>query len=178
MIRSILAAVLSFAMSATAPATPVHADAKDVAKIVGGLAAIYAVSRLIEDQRRQGQVRRTEQITRAPVYQPRYEPQPQPTRIRETPRTSPIYWSDRPAPRPFYNPVTLRVLPEQCLRQFDTPDGLTTGYGAQCMQNAVVLPGSLPPNCLRRLNTSVGERTIYAPRCMGRNGWSTRTARR
>ncbi|MEM7711741.1 MAG: hypothetical protein AAF264_13550 [Pseudomonadota bacterium] len=169
MIRSILAATLSLALALPAAPPARAADAEDLAKIVGGLAALYVLKEVIENQRRTDN--RIGTVRRAPVYQP-------PIR-RPHVYNAPVH-SDRPVRRQHdrFGRHDVRLLPDRCYREVETRRGVVAGYGARCLQNRVARPGLLPPDCVRQVRTDRGLRNLYGPRCLRQQGWSPRTARR
>ncbi|TFL18110.1 hypothetical protein [Jannaschia formosa] len=101
-------------------------------------------------------------------------PLPAPLPLPEVTR-SPL--PDDPLPElprmPVERPVEVKLLPDQCRADVSNAIEVIEGYEAQCLQNAVVLPGSLPPHCIVRHP----DRTIYEAACLRRDGWSTRLAR-
>ncbi|MCK0168563.1 hypothetical protein MWU52_13440 [Jannaschia sp. S6380] len=167
MFRAALALVLA-AMLAFAPAAPARADSRDVAKVIGGLIALYALKEAL-DHRRESRAAPVQRRQAAPI-RPR---DVAPARPRQNP-TSP-----RPQQRPYPLPRDdVRLLPDSCHVTHRTAWGRVAGYGARCMQNAVARPGLLPPECIRRVETDRGRRNIYDPGCMRTAGWSPRTALR
>ncbi|MEM8824012.1 MAG: hypothetical protein AAGF30_10420 [Pseudomonadota bacterium] len=165
MFRSFLAATLSVALALPAVTAPAHAnpDAEDIAKVLGGLAALYVLSRALENRNVQNN-RVIAPVRRAPVYTA-------PTRHRDLNRGRIHHPRDR-----FDRNV--RIIPDSCYREVDTRRGVVAGYGARCMQNRVARPGILPPQCIRQVQTVRGPRNLYSPRCLRQQGWSPRTARR
>ncbi|WP_298437492.1 hypothetical protein [uncultured Jannaschia sp.] len=175
MIRILTAAILSAAIALPATTAPARADAEDVAKVLGGLAALYILKEAVERNRE----RRAAPVARAPVHQPEYYSHRHSGLGAHSHRTGTDHTRAHPhRDRPRQDRRNVRVLPEQCYVTLRTDRGLVSGYGARCMQNAVARPGALPPQCIRQLRTDRGPRNIYGPRCLARDGWSPRTARR
>lgn len=163
------ALMLAVAVSAGAPA---RADSRDVAKVIGGLVALYALKELLDEQReaRAAPVQRRE-VARAPrrapaAAAPRGAPPPSSPRPHRRPETAALPGGD------------MLLLPDACRVTHRTASGAVDGYGARCMQNAVARPGQLPPDCIRRLDTPDGPEAVYAPRCLRDAGWTSRTALR
>lgn len=199
------------ATALTLSAAPAAADLKkkDVAKVLGGIAAIYLLNEALQrererDRRREAERRQAPRTTaRAPApgrpgetyshihadgsggggwhehtvgvphSQARHAPAP-------VPRPAPVPQVARQAPPsdplpelPARRPVEVRLLPAQCRADISNAIETIQGYDAACLQNAVVLPGSLPPQCILRHP----DRTIYEAACLRREGWSTRIAR-
>ncbi len=166
MFRSLFAVILSIALALPIGATSARAgDREDIAKVLGGLAALYLLQEALTRPRAEP-VRRAP-VHSAPIYRTPVSPIPQ---ARPAPRTR-----DRIVNNPRRD---VRLLPRQCAVDLATSRGTVRGYRAKCMQNAVARPGILPPQCLRNVETVRGVEHIYAPRCLDREGWSTRTARR
>lgn len=176
MFRSILAATLSIGLALPA-ATPAQAgDAEDVAKIVGGIAALYILSQALEN-RNDRNVRRVAPVQRAQTYSPHVRLR-EPERFLHQRERRGIITSTRPHQRPDRFRHDVRLIPDQCYREIDTRRGVVAGYSARCMQNRVARPGILPSQCISQVRTDRGIRNLYGPRCLRQQGWSPRTARR
>lgn len=63
-----------------------------------------------------------------------------------------------------------KVLPQRCLRTFDTYNGQRQGFGRRCLERRAGHI-DLPRRCERRVITERGHRTIYPLRCMRRQGF-------
>ncbi|UWQ18274.1 hypothetical protein [Jannaschia sp. M317] len=166
-------------------------DGDDAVRILGGLAALYLLKEALErDQTRserarppvRSQPRGTYDHIHAdgsggggwhshPVGSP-HAAAAHPARPLPVP--APVQVTRLPAP--YEAPrdrVDVRLIPSQCRAALPNAIEVIEGHDATCMQNAVVLPGSLPPQCLRR----AGGRALYEDRCLRAEGWSPRTAR-
>jgi hypothetical protein len=142
--KTLTAGALALAIAITslgASTTPARADNDEAAAILGGLIALYAISRVI--QHNQGNDSGT-QVHRPPMAHQPPVIQPQPQR---------------------------RVLPADCRRVFPTANGRFVGYNVRCTQNRVARPNRLPDQCIRQVRTERGIRNFYGQRCMIRNGW-------
>lgn len=177
MTRPLLAAILSVALALPATVTPAAADARDVAKVLGGLAAIYLLKEAI-DRNRERDRARAEAANRARVHQPRHYTHSHGRSGTHTHRLGIDHTRAHPRPRPQGDRRDVKLLPDRCFRRFETPRGSIDGYGARCMQNAVARPGLLPPQCIEQVRTDRGPRNLYSARCLRRDGWAPRTARR
>lgn len=91
-----------------AAATPARADSSDAVRLLGGLIALYAIGRALDDR----------------------DDRQQPSRQYYTP--------SRPAPQhqPSARPRQ-RVAPAHCYREFQTRDGYFRGYAGTCLQRSV-----------------------------------------
>lgn len=203
-LRATLASLL-LALPFSANPAAADLDRRDVVRILGGLAAVYVLSEALERDREREEARaRLPQATR-PAPQPAQRgetyshihadgsggggwhdhtvgqnhatvPHPAAPVRRDPPQVA----RQAPTPAPLPTPrqsVDMRIIPTQCRTQAGNAIELADGYDAACMQNAVVLPGSLPPQCLRRVPTADGTRAVYEGDCLRREGWSTRIAR-
>ncbi len=63
------------------------------------------------------------------------------------------------------------VLPEQCLRTFQTYDGPRRAFGGRCLDRNFRHANRLPYQCERRIQTVRGARFVFSPRCLRRNGY-------
>ena len=158
MMRQILVAALSLGLALPAMTAPARADSRDVARIVGGLAALYILKEAIERNR-----------DRNTPVQRSHAPPPVEFHPQRTPRR---HDRDRPRHR------DVRVLPDQCYDTIRTYRGHVSGYRARCTQNAVARPGLLPPECIAQVRTNRGPRNFYDAQCLRRQGWTSRAARR
>jgi hypothetical protein len=131
-----------------AGASPARADGADAARVIGGIIALYAISRAIDLNANRSQ----------PQVQQQYHAPARP-RAHYTP----------PPPPPS------RVAPDRCYREFQTRDGFFRGFAGQCLQRNV---GHAPPQqCAREYRTDRGTRVFYGGRCMAQNGWVRETPR-
>lgn len=150
------AAALAIALSGlTLSAVPARADTNDTARILAGIAALYAIGRAIDIHND-----RQERANSANNWQH------QPPRGHHggpgRPR-GPGY--GHPRPNPY-------VAPARCFTEGTTLQGrYYRGYRARCMQRNVVRPQLLPQQCLREIQTERGWRNIYGGRCLAQNGW-------
>lgn len=159
LVRPILAAILSLALAFPAVTTPARADSRDVARIVGGLAALYILKEAIERNRERDQERDRGRAVTVTRGNNGYG--------HELPRRH---------GRPGFQDT--RILPDQCYDTVRTNRGTAAGYRARCMQNAVARPGQLPPQCIVQVRTDRGPRNLYEARCLRSQGWTSRAARR
>lgn len=125
----------------SASAVPARADNRDVARILGGVIALYAIGRAIELN---NNTRAARQVPHVPV-------------TRAQPHV--------PAPPPAL------VAPARCFVEGRDHNGYFRGYGRRCMQNNTAHPRQLPQACLTTVHTQRGPREIYAGRCLANNGW-------
>ncbi len=142
MIRTLIATTLSAALLFTpATVTPAQAD-EDVAKVIGGIAALVLLNKVINDRQDRREAANRQATTRQ-IYRPH--------RDNNTLRRQ------------------VKIAPQNCLREQWTHRGYRYVYGARCMQNNAQF--ALPRECLRRARTNDGPRRFYTKRCLQQNGW-------
>lgn len=141
-----LALGTALALGAVGASTaPARADSRDAVAVLGGIVALYAIGRAI-DQRND---------RRRPPTQLQHAPAPQ-----------------YHAPAPQYHPParpTQIVAPARCYREFHTRDGYFRGYAGHCLQRNV--NHGLPDACAREYRTDRGPRIFYGGRCLAQYGW-------
>ncbi len=75
-------------------------------------------------------------------------------------------------PRPLPDRVRYgKLLPQNCLRTFDTRHGPMRGFGARCLDRHYGRTASLPNTCAVRVFTRNGRGTGYEARCLRRHGY-------
>lgn len=132
----------------TASASPARASNDEIAAIIGGLIALYALGQAVQNDGDRG-------IPLDRVIDPPRRADP-PRRI------------DPPRHRP--QPHRL-VAPARCFIDGQDRNGYFRGYVRRCMQRNAERPAALPQHCLRRVETHRGPRMIYGGRCLFENGW-------
>ncbi|MEM7720779.1 MAG: hypothetical protein AAF376_00250 [Pseudomonadota bacterium] len=141
------AVVLSIGLgSLAATSTPARAEGAEAAAVIGGLIALFALSRALDNDNDNDN--RVEQVQR---------------------NAGRHFGHNNRIIEPF-NQRRL-VAPDRCRREFQTRNGTFRGYNRRCMQNNVRNAHLLPDNCLRQVRTERGIRNFYGGRCLHRNGW-------
>lgn len=74
-------------------------------------------------------------------------------------------------PQPIPHRVNRKLLPQQCLRSFNTDRGHRRMFGQRCLNNHYRHVNSLPHTCHREVYTDRGWRRGYAARCLNRHGY-------
>lgn len=136
-----LSAVLAIT-SLGASTTPAQADGRDAAAVLGGIIALYAIGRAI-DERNDRNSRNV------------------PTRQYHAPNR----------PQQYHAPGRPRqiVAPAQCYREFQSRDGYFRGYAGRCLERSTHV--ALPAACAREYRTDRGWQTFYGGRCLSQYGW-------
>ncbi len=73
--------------------------------------------------------------------------------------------------RPLPQRVQRNLLPSQCLRRLDTPNGPRRIFGLRCMNRNFAQVRALPQNCERLVQTPRGARAGWSARCLRRSGY-------
>ncbi len=128
-----------------ASATQAQADSRDAARVLGGVIALYALGRALEN--RNNDHRPSQHYYNPNRPQHYYAPQP--------PRHQRL------------------VAPAHCYREFQTHNGFFRGYAGDCLRQSVHV--NLPNACARQFRTNHGQRTFYAGNCMANHGWVRET---
>ncbi|MCB4379679.1 hypothetical protein [uncultured Tateyamaria sp.] len=74
-------------------------------------------------------------------------------------------------PKPLPKRVDRKLLPQKCLRSFNTDRGHRRIFGQRCLNNHYKFARSLPAACHREVYTDRGWRRGYAARCLNRHGY-------
>ena len=150
MFKSLIAGVtaLSLTFSTAAPAQAAGLSDDDLGKIIFGIAALAAISTLVEPQ--------TNRIP-APVTR-----NVSPRQNRENSSGHRHQSADR------------TVLPRECLRSYETRFGTHRMFGRRCLQNNYSLARRLPNSCSVRIFTEAGSRRGFDPSCLRSHGYTAR----
>ncbi|MEM9709178.1 MAG: hypothetical protein AAF871_10340 [Pseudomonadota bacterium] len=73
--------------------------------------------------------------------------------------------------RPFGLRSRNAVLPETCLRRFETRRGVRSFAGARCLERAGINTARLPNDCEVLVRTNRGLREAFRQRCLERDGF-------
>ena len=74
-------------------------------------------------------------------------------------------------PRPLPPRVSRKLLPQQCLRSFQTYNGPARIFGQRCLHRNYGFVHTLPRHCHREVYTDRGWRQGYGARCLRREGY-------
>ncbi|MEQ6203145.1 hypothetical protein ABMC88_08805 [Sulfitobacter sp. HNIBRBA2951] len=78
----------------------------------------------------------------------------------------------RTSPKPLPRRVKRKLLPQNCLRSFDTRNGRTRLFTQACLRRNYAHINSLPKKCFRGVRTDQGKRKGFDARCLNRAGYS------
>ena len=160
MSRKFIAAIVCSALSITAiGAAPARAD-EDLAKALAAIVGLAIVGKVISDKLDDDK-KPAPTVTRNRVYDD--------FRFENNARTDQVItpWEPRPLPRR----VERRLLPGDCLRSFETPNGRVRVFGQRCLERNYSYNQSLPRACAVRFRVNNKKRRGYDARCLRREGY-------
>lgn len=146
-------------------AAPAYADDDRTARAIATILGLAVVGKIIHDSNKRretvsGPVYQVNPNSRGHGYakpQPRYYPEP------------------RYKPEPQYKPLPRRVsrklLPQNCLRSFQTRHGQVRMFGRRCLERNYDFVNRLPHNCAQQIRTDRGTRSGFDARCLRNNGY-------
>jgi len=79
--------------------------------------------------------------------------------------------ANRFQPKALPQLVDRKLLPQQCLRSFQTRNGPTRMFAQRCLERTYRAVNRLPQNCAIRVRTDRGPQFGYEARCLRRNGY-------
>ncbi|MEM6758043.1 MAG: hypothetical protein AAF601_01050 [Pseudomonadota bacterium] len=77
----------------------------------------------------------------------------------------------KPPVRPLPPRVNRKLLPQHCLRSFQTNNGPRRIFGQRCLSRNYQYARSLPSQCHRQFWTDQGWRAGFGARCLRREGY-------
>ena len=161
----IMAGALAASIALTSfGATPAMAKPNDGVRILQGLAALYIISRVIDNNSNDTPQAVQPRVSRRHgVEEPRYRDEPR-RRFEPRHRVEPRH---RREVQPRYRAGRL---PQSCLRKFRTRNGVVRGFPSRCISNNAPYL-DLPRECKTRVSTDRGMRKIYRARCLRQYGY-------
>lgn len=144
-----LVAGLSIAITGLSVA-PAAADQDDTARALAAILGLAIVGAAIHNSRKDD-----DRVTRHDSYRPDYRPDHRPVRPRPLP------------PRADNR----KLLPQACLRTFQTRQGNINGFGDRCLSKNYRYSNSLPRACEVRFRNRNGYGLGYDARCLRHQGY-------
>ncbi|MCR8826824.1 hypothetical protein [Pseudosulfitobacter koreensis] len=144
-----LVAGLSIAITGLS-VTPAAADQDDTARALAAILGLAIIGAAINDSRKDN-----DRVTRHDSYRPDYRPDHRPVRPRPLP------------PRADNR----KLLPQACLRTFQTRQGKINGFGDKCLSKNYRYSNSLPRACEVRFRNRNGVGVGYDARCLRHQGY-------
>ncbi|WP_299285270.1 hypothetical protein [uncultured Tateyamaria sp.] len=153
--RPFIATIAALAIVITGfSAAPARAQDDQVAAAIAALLGLAVVGAIIKDRKDDREDRHRKETKRKKVHKA-------PQHIQR----------HKHNPRPIPNRVSRKLLPQHCLRSFDTHRGQARVFGQRCLENNYRHVHSLPAQCHREFRTNRGWRQGYAARCLNRHGY-------
>jgi len=156
--RHFIAAVAATAIAITGISTiPARAGNDDAARALALILGLAVIGKVVSDQNNSRKALPQFYTAERPYYAPEYQ--------RE-------YQSDRRKKlRPLPKRVSGKLLPQQCLRSFETNRGRARMFGQRCLERKFKHVRKLPDRCERRVRTDRGWREGYSAKCLSRHGY-------
>lgn len=150
----------------TFTAVPAYADDRQTARTVATIVGLAMIGAMINDHKQDKKKRHKSHSnqTKKKVYT-----QPQKHRGHAQPR-------QRVQPKPLPRRVSRKLLPQNCLRSYNTRRGQARIFTQRCLERSYHAVNRLPRSCAVRIRTDRGLRAGYGARCLRANGY--RLARR
>ncbi|MEX0311444.1 MAG: hypothetical protein AB3N17_14505 [Tateyamaria sp.] len=140
--RQFIAAVAAAAIAITGfSAAPARANDDQVGAALAALLGLAIVGAVIHDKNKDKKRRQTVNVP-APVH-----------------------------PKPIPPRVNRKLLPQQCLRSFNTHQGKARIFGQRCLNNNYQFARNLPAACHRQVWTDRGWRAGFGARCLKKHGY-------
>lgn len=156
MYRKFIATIVAAAVGLTAlGASPAFADRDDdLARALAAVLGVAVIGSIIHDNRKKKKARH------APRQQ--YQPAHNPPRVRDHGHIQP-----KPLPRK----VRRKLLPQHCLRSFDTRRGTVRMFPRRCLERSYSFVHRLPGHCATQIRTHRGHRIGWEARCLRQSGY-------
>lgn len=154
--RKFIAAIVAVSVAITAlSASSAVAGNKDLSRFLAGIAGLAIIGAVIHDQnKRKKTARHVARSAHNPV--PHHDARPR----------------HQPKPKPLPSRVARKLLPAQCLRDFETRHGDVRMFGNRCLNNNFKYVDQLPQYCFREVRTPQGLRRGYGDYCLRNKGYS------
>lgn len=155
MYRKFIATVTAASLALTAlGTTPAVADRYQTERALAAILGLAVVGAIVHENRKDKKKQVTQHTPRAVQDAPNYRP--------------PVY---PPQPRPLPQRANRKLLPQQCLRSFDTRDGRARFFGQRCLNRHYQFAHRLPRQCQYVFRTNRGDRRGYEARCLRDRGF-------
>lgn len=175
MYRKFIATVTAASIALTAlGALPARAGEHDAARAIAAILGIAVVGKIIHDRnnrRKEAAHDSPDKVYRTPEYKQPVHKKPV---HRQPEYKKPAYQPPRysqPKPRPLPDRVNRKLLPQQCLRSFETHRGKVRMFGNRCLKRNYKFANRLPHQCQYIFNTPRGDRRGYEARCLRDRGF-------
>lgn len=180
MYRKFITTIAAASVALTAlGAVPAFADNdRDLARALAAILGVAVVGSIIHDTNKKKRVHHSQHHYQPQYTPPRprqdlYQPRPRQGHIQPQPRSN---VQPHIQPRPLPRTVRRNLLPQQCLRSFDTRQGKVRMFPRSCLERHYSHLDRLPQNCATRIKTGQGRRIGWEAHCLRQEGY--RLARR
>ncbi|UWR26177.1 hypothetical protein K3757_17315 [Sulfitobacter sp. S223] len=144
----------------TIAAVPAHADDQRNARIAATILGLAVIGAIVNDHKKDKREER--KVYRAPVQQ---------KKVYKERRREVVRHRGAVQPRPLPRRVDRKLLPQNCLRSFETRQGRAHMFGRHCLERHYRSVHRLPRNCAMTIRTYQGKRSGYDARCLRRSGY-------
>ncbi len=152
----------------TFTAAPAFADEERTARAIAAILGLAVVGKIIHDNNKdRGHVSQH-------VYKekPKVRKQTQHTAKKQRQKGQAHVYKERRLPaKPLPRRVSRNILPQHCLRSFETRRGHIRMLPRRCLERSYNFVHRLPQHCGVRVRTERGPRMGYAARCLRQNGY-------
>lgn len=138
-------------------AAPARAGQYDTERALAALLGLAVIGAIVAEDRKDR--RRDDNVSRRN------------TRVHDGLRDGQLRRQPSLEPRPLPSRVNRKLLPQRCLRSFDTDRGQARVFGARCLDRHYSYSNNLPQRCERRVRTDRGVRYGYGARCLSKFGY-------
>lgn len=156
MYRKFITTIAAASVALTAlGATPAFADRDDdLGRALAAVFGVAVIGAIIHDNKKKKKAHRVQRREHQPAHTP--------PRIRD--RT---YVDPKPLPRK----VRRKLLPQHCLRSFDTRRGSVQMFPRRCLERSYSFISHLPQQCATRVRTDHGRLGGWDARCLRQSGY-------
>ena len=156
MYRKFITTIAAASVALTAlGTTPAFADRDDdLGRALATILGVAVVGAIIHDKTKKKKAHH--------VQRREYQPTHTPPRVRD--RT---YVDPKPLPRK----VRRKLLPQNCLRSFDTRRGTVRMFPRRCLERSYSFINRLPEHCATRVRTDRGRLGGWDARCLRQSGY-------
>ncbi len=149
MFKHLIAGLTAASLILVTPAQAGGLDRDEVGKLVLGIAAIAALSAVLDHRKKDNSTRVHDNR--------RHNPAPRSNNSNR--------WSD------LNQRTNSRVIPHDCMRRVETRFGTQRMFGRRCLERNYTFVNSLPERCAVRVYTDNGPRRGFDPLCLREQGY-------
>jgi len=152
----------------TFTAAPAFADDERNARAIAAILGLAVVGKIIHDNNKN----RDHVSQQVYKEKPKAKKQKQHKAKKQRQTGQAGWYTDRRLPaKPLPRRVSRKILPQHCLRSFETRRGYIRMLPRRCLERNYNFVNHLPQHCGVRVRTERGPRMGYAARCLRQNGY-------